>query len=737
MSTGKILLIVESPSKCKKIESFLGNNYKVIASCGHFTKLDNLDQIDFESYNIKYKIDKGKILKQLNDEIKKCKEVIIATDDDREGEAIGWAICVFCKLNISQTKKITFQEITKPALLNALNNIKHINMDRVRSQQARQILDIYLGYKISPILWKYIQNKLSAGRCQTPALRLIYENELEIRSTPAETSFKIQGIFTSKNIIFKGDSNIQKDKIEEFIDTHGELSELVISHKKEQDKTEKQPQILITSSLQQKAYNVLRLSPKACMKAAQELYENGLITYMRTDSSCYSQDFIDKVCKFILDKYGSEYNHENPSSLRKSKNKNKSQDAHEGIRVCYLDKSNPDIKNPASKRLYDMIYKHTLQTCMSLYRYHESTYTVDTVNNYKFIHVSHCCVFDGWKKLDDIINKSKEKDYSVYLNMLYDQKTKFKYKSIIANEVSNSSKSHFNEASLIKKLENLNIGRPSTYSNIVHSLLDKKYVSKTNIDGKKMNLKTYTITQDEIEETEEIKEVDAEKNKLQITFLGEEVCKFCNNQFMDVFNYDFTMNMESRLDMIENGEENNISVLSEFKKVIDDLVLQTKTVMKENPDQTKKLKTQNSIHCGEYKNKPIFIKHGPYGYYVSYEDTKKVSLKDFTGFQIESKIKEQINELTEEEKSSLISYITQSENKSKSSDNIKLSNTCSIRKSKYGYYVFYKTAQMKKPKFYPYNNEKDDMVEEREKWISEVSIDNIRDYISKKYKLNI
>ena len=185
--SGKILIIVESPSKCKKIEGFLGSDYKVIASCGHFTKLNSLDQIDFESYNIKYKVDKTKVLKQIKEEISKARDVIIATDDDREGEAIGWAICVFCKLNLQTTKKITFQEITKTALTNALQNIKHINMDRVRSQQTRQILDIYLGYKVSPILWKYIQNKLSAGRCQTPALNLIYDNEKEIQSGVIDT----------------------------------------------------------------------------------------------------------------------------------------------------------------------------------------------------------------------------------------------------------------------------------------------------------------------------------------------------------------------------------------------------------------------------------------------------------------------------------------------------------------------------------------------------------------------
>ena len=214
----KTLVIVESPAKCKKIESFLGKEYKVVASYGHFTKLDSLDQIDFETYQIKYKIDKVKVLKSIKEEIKKSKEVIIATDDDREGEAIGWTLCLFCKLNLQTTKKIIFQEITKSAIQNALKNITNINIDRVKSQQARQILDIYLGYNISPLLWKYISHKLSAGRCQTPALRIIYENQKEIDELKMDTNYGVKATFTNKNIGFDLSKNIEKKDINLFLD---------------------------------------------------------------------------------------------------------------------------------------------------------------------------------------------------------------------------------------------------------------------------------------------------------------------------------------------------------------------------------------------------------------------------------------------------------------------------------------------------------------------------------------
>ena len=206
--SNKTLVIVESPSKCKKIEQYLGNQYKVIASYGHFTKLDDLQQINFDNFNIKYKINNQKVVKQMRDSIKQARDVIIATDDDREGEAIGWTICQFCHLDVNNTKKITFQEITKSALMSALENIQYVNMDRVKSQQARQILDIYLGYKISPMLWKYVQHKLSAGRCQTPALKLIYDNQQEFDSASDDTEYKVNASFTSKNILFSLTKNI-------------------------------------------------------------------------------------------------------------------------------------------------------------------------------------------------------------------------------------------------------------------------------------------------------------------------------------------------------------------------------------------------------------------------------------------------------------------------------------------------------------------------------------------------
>ena len=281
----------------------------------------------------------------------------------------------------------------------------------------------------------------------------------------------------------------------------------------------------------------------------------------------------------------------------------------------------------------------------------------------------------------------------------------------------------------------MNIGRPSTFSNIVHSVIDKKYVKKTNIEGNKMNLDKYVVTPEEVSVETIEKTVNNEKNKLQITPLGEEVCKFCYENFNDVFNYDFTNIMETSLDNIEHGE-NSKPVLDDFKSKIDKLITNVKNYMKENKDKVKKLKEINSIHCGEYEGNPIFIKHGPYGYYVTFNKDKRVSLKDFSGFSIE-KNKKQENEVNDIEKSKLIEYIKISQEKKKETSYIKLNEEYSIRKSQYGYYIFHKNKTMKKPKFLPYNNEKDEHTEERNNWVESNNIEKIMNYVNEKYKINI
>jgi DNA topoisomerase-1 len=307
------LVIVESPAKCKKIESFLGLGYKCIASYGHFREFkDGLKSIDIENnFKPTYKISpsKMKYVRLLKMAAAKANEIILAADDDREGEAIAWHVAKVLNLPITTTKRIIFHEITKTAVLRAVNNPTVINMDKVQAQHARQILDLLVGFTISPILWKNIPRKkgLSAGRCQTPALRLIYDNQMEVDKSSGEKAYTTIGTFTSHNLDFKLNYDYKTDEeVEDFLEES-------VNHdhkfkcKNPRTTIKKQPQPFTTSTLQQKASNEFHYSPKETMKLAQKLYEKGYITYMRTDSKAYSKEFIGKAKNYITEKYSKKH----------------------------------------------------------------------------------------------------------------------------------------------------------------------------------------------------------------------------------------------------------------------------------------------------------------------------------------------------------------------------------------------------------------------------------------------
>lgn len=736
MTSKKTLVIVESPSKCKKIEQYLGSSYKVIASCGHFTKLDSLEQISFDTFQIAYKVDKGKVLKSIKDEIKKSKEVILATDDDREGEAIAWSLCIFCKLDIQKTKKIVFQEITKPALLHAIQNMSMINMDRVLSQQARQILDIYLGYKISPLLWKYVQHTLSAGRCQTPSLSLIYDNQKEIDNLSHETHFKCKVYFTEKHIPFQCTKSISKSHIQSFMDDLIKKSSWSIETKKERQFKEKPPTILITSTLQQKAHSYLRYSPKLTMRYAQELYENGFITYMRTDSACYSKDFIQTLSKHIQKNHGDKYIHHDIETLSLNKNKNKAQEAHEGIRVCDLSVCESNVKTNAANTLYKFIYKHTIQCGMSDAIYHETLFGVPfQERSCEFRHVDKNCIFRGWTILDHI-SDSASTSFVSYLNIIYDAKSEISLYYAEAEETCMQQKSHYHEASLIQKLESMGIGRPSTYASILANIIDKKYVIKGNIDGVEMEVTTHLFKKDKgLSKKTETKMMRQEKQKLSITPLGKQVCEFCYKHFYDLFQYDFTQKMENSLDEIENATTEQKTVLSQYIQIVDNLIQETNQNYHSHPEQIKKVKDQ-SLHCGSIRGNPWYIKNGKYGYYLCIGKKDNISLKDFNGFNVEKKIN-MGNGLDENETNLLIQYVDTRSKIRKQNMCVELSVNYSIRESKHGYYVYYKTKKMKKPVFYPYNDEKDDQKDIRDDWILDQNKKEIVSYLMKKYNITI
>ena len=296
------VVIVESPAKCKKIESYLGKGYKCIASFGHIRNLKGLKSINIENdFHPSFHIipEKSKYIKQLKDKTKKADEIILATDDDREGEAIAWHIAKVLKLPVQSTKRMIFHEITKPAIQRAIKNTTIIDMNKVRAQQARQVLDLLVGFTICPILWKYINRTkgLSAGRCQTPALRIIYENQKEIEKSPGKMLYTTKGVFTKKNIEFTLNYKYETpEKMECFLENSVNF-EHRYSSTEPKTGIKKQPSPFTTSILQQKASNECHYSPKQTMRLCQKLYERGLITYMRTDSKTYSKDFLETVKK--------------------------------------------------------------------------------------------------------------------------------------------------------------------------------------------------------------------------------------------------------------------------------------------------------------------------------------------------------------------------------------------------------------------------------------------------------
>ena len=732
----RTLIIVESPAKCKKIENFLGQGYKVIASYGHFTKLDELSQINFDTFEIDYKVDNKKILKTIKESIKQCNDIIIATDDDREGEAIGWTICKFCNLDPNTTKKISFQEITKTALMNSLENITKLDTCRIQSQQTRQILDIYLGYKISPILWKFVKHKLSAGRCQTPALKLIYDNETKIENTTNETDYRISASFTSKRIMFTLTTSLDKKNIDEFLQKIkikiDDDNNWTINNSHSRQFIESPPTVLITSTLQQKAYNLMKMSTKTSMKCAQELYENGLITYMRTDSTCYSKEFVEQLKKYISNTHGDSYINNNIESLYFNKNKNKSQEAHEGIRVCDLNITEANLENQTTNRLYKFLYKHTIQTGMANSSGFNNDYIINYDDGLTFKHIDKEVVFNGWKKLENIKNIVS---YKNYLDELYSIQRMFHLNFMECTEKLINNVCHLNEASLVQQLEKMNIGRPSTFSNIVQGLQDRKYVKRGNIEGSKLLTKNYIVEPEkEIVIHESDKSLNSEKNKLIITPIGKQVVEFCYEHFDDIFKFEFTNNMEELLDNIETNKSNHCDILKNYINCINKLIKDTNNNFERNPETIKKIK-DISLHCGNINNSVSYIKSGKHGYYLNH-GKDKISLNDFNGFDITEKIdKGQL--LNIEEQSMLSEYLNTRIEKRNSNILVKLSEDCSIRKSKHGTYIYYKTKKMKQPRFMKYNNENDGNFDLRNEWIVSQNQHSIKEYILQKYKLTI
>ena len=705
------LLIVESPAKCQKIEKFLGPGYKVMGSYGHITHLSNLKQIEFENnYKPNFEIIESKQgqINKLKKAILAASEIILATDDDREGEAIAWHIAQVFKLNIVNTKRIIFHEITEKAIKNALNNPTTINMDLVYAQQGRQILDLIVGFKITPLLWKHIvsntKNSLSAGRCQTPALRLVYDNYKEIQDSPGKLSFNSTGYFTSKNIPFSLNNNHNShEEIKDFLEQSKSFQHK-LTKEKEKEVAKNPPQPFTTSGLQQSANNNMHISPKETMALAQKLYEGGYITYMRTDSKVYSEDFINETKDYITTNYTIYYinplienliqskdkpetqekeEKEELNSKKKSKKDSKkeskkdkksdtpsAQEAHEAIRPTHITTlvlpEDEDVFTAKHRKLYKLIWINTIESLMAPAIYKQLVLKITAPQNYYYKYVAEENIFPGFKVIAGI-----EEDK--YYKFLYSFKEgNINYKKIISKQTLKDLKSHYSEARLVQLLEQRGIGRPSTFSTLIDKIQERDYVNKQNISGKKIEIIDYILEDgksDIIEEKGE-KEFGNEKNKLVITQTGLFVIEFLIKYFNDLFDYKYTKNMEDELDIISKGNKKYYDLCDECNSFIEDLI-KNNSLENETSENIQKM----NIKIDE-KHSYIIGKNGPI---IKY--TKEDGKLGFYGVKSDIDI-----DKLKEGKYKLEEIIVSTEDNNKLLGMYK-GNELYLKNGKYGYYL--------------------------------------------------
>jgi DNA topoisomerase-1 len=763
----KYLIIVESPSKCTTIENYLGKEYACIASNGHFKRIEGLKSINAKNnFNITYSIDSSKQyhVSKMREIINKFNKsnVIIATDDDREGEAIGWHICIEFDLPVETTKRIIFHEITKQAIQNAILNPQHINMDIVYSQQTRQILDMLIGYKISPLLWKYLynnkENSLSAGRCQTPALRLVYENDKKIKSEKDSFQYKITGFMTERNIEFDLCEKLENEsKVNDFLNeskTHNHILSIL----EPKDSYRNPPKPYNTSALLQSANNVLNLSPKDTMSYAQQLYQSGMITYMRTDSIKFSKVFVNSASDYIKDTYGSEYISQNLNSITNISDSN----PHEAIRVTQLKIDTAGSPNKKINALYSLIRKNTLETCMSTAHYKNIEIQISAPKSMYYKKAIEIPIFLGWKILNTKITNN-ENDELLYFKMRMASNPKIEYSKIISSVVDNKKHYHYTESSLVKHLEDIGIGRPSTFALIVDTIVDRGYVKCMNIDGETRSVNEHILTQKKFETIKKEKIFGEEKRKLVIQPIGILTIEFLIKHLDSMFSYDYTKIMEIELDKIADGStkkwyeickdvldeiKTRIKPLSKIEKqsypidethtliyekygiVISSVDSNNNTVYKSvrkdiNIDleklKNKEYKLEDILEfkeddLGKYEDEQIELKSGKYGPYVKWGTNIK-SIKD---------INMPLNEIT---RNDILDFLQKDKTEEVKNEKILrvLSENISIRKGKYGYYVYYKQKSMKSPSFFNLKKFPDSILD--------CDANILLDWIKNKYKI--
>ncbi|WP_167610619.1 type I DNA topoisomerase [Maribellus sediminis] len=569
----KNLVIVESPAKAKTIERFLGDGYLVTSSMGHVRDLEKKDfGIDIEkNFKPKYIVtpDKRKIVTELKKLAKDAEMVWLASDEDREGEAIAWHLKEVLKLNPEKTKRIVFHEITKDAITNAIKNPRSIDDHLVDAQQARRVLDRIVGFEVSPVLWKKVKPSLSAGRVQSVAVRLIVEREREIRDFTSESAFRVIAVFLvpdengnqvelkaelSKRFKTRDEANAFLEKCKTAGYTVSDVA------KKPGKRTPAQP--FTTSTLQQEASRKLGFSVSQTMAVAQRLYESGKITYMRTDSVNLSNLAINTSKQKIEELHG-----ENYVKVRRFKTKSKgAQEAHEAIRPTYMENETVD-GSAQEQRLYELIWKRTIASQMADAIMEKTTVTIDISNtSEKFIASGEVIVFDGFLRVyiesTDDDNSANGNGQSIIPPLR--AKDELRLSSILATERFTQRPARYTEASLVKRLEELGIGRPSTYAPTITTVQNRNYVVKEDRPGVERDYQVLELKKGEIKEEVKTEITGAEKNKLFPTDIGIVVNDFLIDNFEQIMDYNFTADVEKQFDQIADGKKVWNEVIDKF-----------------------------------------------------------------------------------------------------------------------------------------------------------------------------
>ncbi|MGN6492355.1 MAG: type I DNA topoisomerase [Agriterribacter sp.] len=611
----KNLLIVESPAKAKTIEKILGSDFEVKSCYGHIRDLEKNDMgIDINNhFKPRYIIpeEKEKVVRELKGLAKKSSEVWLATDEDREGEAISWHLCEVLGLDPSTTKRIVFHEITKPAIQSAVQSPRTLDMNLVNAQQARRILDRIVGFELSPVLWRKMsmRNNLSAGRVQSVAVRLIAEREREINAFNATSTFKVEALFEAKDISNKAvNFKAEGSKYSQADDALAFLQSCVGAKYTVRDiqvkPAKKSPAApFTTSTLQQEASRKMGYSVSRTMLLAQKLYENGYISYMRTDSVNLSDTALGDITNRIKSQYGNDY-----VQVRKYKNKNESaQEAHEAIRPTAMDRLTVDDAD--CRKLYELIWKRTMASQMADAELEKTIAKINiSTNNEELTAQGEVLKFEGFLKVyrEDRDEDDMEEEAAEGMLPPLEVNQQLVFKEMKAIERFSRPAPRFTEASLVKKLEELGIGRPSTYAPTISTILKRGYVEKRDKEGVKRDFRIMVLKADKISKLTEQENTGAEKSKLFPSDLGLVVTDFLKQYFDDIMDYGFTARIEEEFDEVAQGK-------MKWNKMLDDFYTPFKKDVDNTIETAERIKGERELGIDPESGKPVVARMGRYG----------------------------------------------------------------------------------------------------------------------------